>query len=62
MFNLPMRASCKKYSPRKSIMECDINSNGCNPGRVVMCGNKKALCVVKLAAKLRPKESQLFLK
>lgn len=29
LFNLPIRASCKKYSPRKSIMECDINSNGC---------------------------------
>lgn len=47
MFNLPIRASCSKYSPRKSIMECDINSNGCNPGRVMimMCGNKSPLFV-----------------
>lgn len=45
LFNLPIRASCKKYSPRKSIMECDINSNGCNPGRAMMCENKSPLFV-----------------
>lgn len=26
-------------------MECDINSNGCNPGRVMMCENKSPLFV-----------------
>lgn len=31
-FNLPIRASCKKYSPRRSIAECDMNSHGEIPG------------------------------
>lgn len=26
-------------------MECDINSNGCNPGRVMVCENKSPLFV-----------------
>lgn len=33
LINSPMRASWKKYSPRRSIMGRDINSNGCNPRR-----------------------------
>lgn len=27
------------------MMECDINSNGCNPGRVTVCENKSPLFV-----------------
>lgn len=65
MFDLPIRASCSKYSPTKSIMKCDINSNSnrCNPGRVVMvmCGNKSPL-FVQIGTEIKPKESQLFLK
>lgn len=55
-----MRASCKKYSPRKSIMECDINSI---LGERWCAENKSPLFLLKLALKLRAeKKSQLFLK
>lgn len=60
LINLPMRASCKKYSPRKSIMECDINSI---LGERWCAENKSPLFLLKLALKLRAeKKSQLFLK
>lgn len=53
LINLPMRASCKKYSPRKSIMECDINSNGCNPGREMMCGEQKPAVFVETGTEIK---------
>ena len=52
-------------------MECDINSNGRNPGRAMMRENKKPSVCGRLAPKFkreggkkkkRPKDSQLFLK
>lgn len=34
-------------------MECDINSNGCNPGREMMCGEQKPAVFVETGTEIK---------